>query len=114
MAAADPFQSSMNVLVFRTPDQVSTLLQGEVVILNVKSGKYYNLNPVGSRIWELIEQPASILSIVDAIAGEYDVERERCAADVDNMLRAMHAAGLVEVSTDPPSPGSDGPEDAAD
>lgn len=97
--AADSTQSITTMLVARSADQVSTLLQGEVVILNVKSGKYYNLNPVGSRIWELIEQPATVLSIVDAITAEYEVERERCAADVVNILQAMRAAGLVQISS---------------
>jgi hypothetical protein len=84
--------------VVRSVDQVSTLLEGEVVILNAKTGKYYSLNPVGSRIWELIERPVTFAAIVDAVTTEYEVDRGRCAADVDRILQAMLASGLIELN----------------
>lgn len=84
--------------ICRSADQVSTELQGEVVILNVKEGKYYNLNPVGSRIWQMIEQPASAETIVNAILEEYNVERQRCEEDVCKILLAMQASGLVDIT----------------
>ena len=97
MLASDAHQQLINSLVSRSADQVSTTLQDEVVILNVKTGKYYNLNPVGSRIWELIEQPASVNLIVDAIMNEYNVERERCLQDISNILQSMQGAGLIDM-----------------
>lgn len=103
-ASAMPNQPDTAVTVARSADQVSTLLQGEAVILNVKSGKYYNLNPVGSRIWDLIEQPQTIISIIDAITTEYEVERQRCEADVERILQSMQSAGLVVISTGGASP----------
>lgn len=86
----------LTMTIFRSSEQVSTLLQGETVILHVQSGKYYNLNPVGSRIWELIEQPVTIQSIIHVIESEYDVEHERCKADVLAVITSMQAAGLVQ------------------
>ena len=100
MVASIALQEWINTNISRSPDQVSTVLQGEVVILNVKSSKYYNLNPVGSRIWELLEQPNGFISIVDAIIAEYNVERDRCESDVTNILRAMYEAGLIQISKD--------------
>lgn len=87
--------------VSRSADQVSTVLQGEAVILNVKSGKYYSLNPVGSRLWELLETPSSVQALIDAITNEYDVEPERCAKDVVAVLQSMASAGLVQISGEP-------------
>ena len=36
------------------PDILSRILDGEAVLLDLASGTYFGLNPVGSRVWELI------------------------------------------------------------
>ena len=50
-----------------TKDQVSCDLAGEAAILNIKSGVYYGLDPVGARIWNLMQEPR---------AGRRDSERD--------------------------------------
>ena len=44
-------------VVVATKDQVSCDLAGEAAILNIKSGVYYGLDPVGARIWTLMQEP---------------------------------------------------------
>jgi len=102
MAASNGFSHIINAQISRSIDQVSTELQGEIVILNAKSGKYYNLNAVGSRIWGLIEQPCTTLSIIEAILNEYEVDRQQCEDDVCKVLLAMQHSGLVEIVVDTP------------
>lgn len=50
------FKLSGYSTVVTTKEQVSSDLAGEAVILNFKSGKYYGLNAVGSRVWNLIQE----------------------------------------------------------
>ena len=38
-------------------EQASCDLTGEAVILNLRSGQYFSLNDVGTRIWNLIQEP---------------------------------------------------------
>lgn len=71
---------------------------GEVVILDLKSGMYYGVDVVGAKVWTLIEQPASLCAIREAIMSEYDVDAERCDRDILAFVKQMQAAGLVEVS----------------
>ena len=70
-------------------------LNGEAVILSLKNGKYYGLNPVASRIWELIQAPLSMDEIQDAILLEYNVESEVCEQEVSGFLKQMTAEGLI-------------------
>jgi hypothetical protein len=84
-------------IVVAAEGQVSGDLAGETSILNIKSGVYYSLDPVGARIWSLIHEPRAVAEIQNAIANEYDVERERCARDVIVLLEELHAQGLIEV-----------------
>ena len=85
-------------LVRRSPDQVACDMGDEVVILDLKSGMYFGLDVVAASIWTVIEQPASLSAIRDAIMSEYDVDAETCDRDILTFLGQMQAAGLVEVS----------------
>jgi hypothetical protein len=84
-------------LVQRAADQIACDMGGEVVILDLKSGTYYGLDVVGARIWTLIEQPASIISIRDAIVAEFDVDDATCERDVVTFVERMQKAGLIEI-----------------
>jgi len=88
----------MASIVVATKDQVSSDLGGETVLLSMQSAMYYGLDEVGTRIWELLGQPIRVSDICDAIEREYDVERERCEADVLALLRDLAAKGLIEVT----------------
>ncbi|WP_404787087.1 lasso peptide biosynthesis PqqD family chaperone [Altericista sp. CCNU0014] len=91
------FLISQNSIVVAAPDQVSSDLAGESVILNLKSGTYYGLNEVGSFVWELIQEPKSVGEIYDTIQQEYEVEAQDCENDVRALLSDLLEAQLVEI-----------------
>lgn len=71
---------------------------GEAVILDLESGRYYSLNPVGARVWDLIQTPQSVSAIRDVLLAEYEVERARCEQDLLRLLGDMAVQGLIEVT----------------
>jgi hypothetical protein len=73
-------------------------LQGEAVLLNLKTGVYFGLNPIGSRIWALLADHGVIRDVIDAIVGEYDVEAPVCADDVIALVADMQKHALVTVT----------------
>jgi Coenzyme PQQ synthesis protein D (PqqD) len=95
--AVDPSLSLESVVVAAT-SQVSCSLGDESAILNMKNTVYYGLDPVGTRVWALLRQPRTIREMCDVIVDEYDVERPRCERDILELLEAMKAEGLVELS----------------
>ncbi len=80
-----------------TNDQVSCNLGEEAAILNTKKGIYYGLDPIGARIWKLLQTPRAIADIYTALLQEYDVEPERCQRDLLALLEDLLGAGLIEV-----------------
>ncbi len=78
-------------------EQVSRDLAGEAVILNTTSGVYYGLDAVGARIWDLVQQPATVQKLLDTILAEYDVEPKRAEHDLFELLRRLASEGLIEV-----------------
>jgi hypothetical protein len=91
-----PTISDRNVVV-AAKNQVSCDLAGEAAILNIESGVYYGLDPVGARIWTLMQEPREVVEIQNAITNEYDVEPEQCARDLVGLLEKLLAEGLIEL-----------------
>jgi hypothetical protein len=79
------------------PDQVSTELDGEVVILSLRSGGYYSLRNVSARIWALIHEPRSVAEVRDTVAAEYRTDPDRVEADAVEFLGSLADMGLAEV-----------------
>lgn len=94
----EPGLMNIHSVVTVSPDQVSCDLGGETAILNIKTGTYYGLDPLGARIWTLMAAPTSVAAIRDAILEEYEVEPARCEADVLELLSKLAAEGLIEIS----------------
>jgi hypothetical protein len=92
---------STHSIVVAAKDQVSCDLEGEAAILNLKNGVYYGLNPVGARVWELIQEPHTVVEVRDVVLEEYDVEPDCCERDLLALLEDLAAEGLLEVKNEP-------------
>ena len=90
-----PRTISRETTVVASRDQRSRDLGDEAVILG--GDTYYGLNPVGARVWSLIQEPRTVSDLCAAIAAEYDVERARCQRDVVDLLRTLADERLIEV-----------------
>jgi hypothetical protein len=88
---------SKDSIVTVTKEQVSCDLAGETAILDLKSGEYYGLNPVGARVWDLIQETRRVTDVLRIILDEYDVAAESCERDLLALITELHGKGLVEV-----------------
>lgn len=86
------------VRIFATQDHVSCDLCDEAAILHLKNGVYYGLNPVGARIWKLLQQPLTIGQLLERMLAEYDVDNKRLEADVRHLLGELAENDLIRVS----------------
>ena len=80
--------------------QLSSDLADEAVILDLKGGIYYGLNPVGVRVWNLLKKaPCSVGEIREVLLDEFDTSPEQCSRDLKALLKSLVDAGLIEVRT---------------
>lgn len=78
------------------PPQVMARTVGdETVILDLASGTYFGLDPVGARIWALIGEGKTLVAICTTMLEEYEVEREQLEADVLRLVAELVERGLV-------------------
>jgi hypothetical protein len=78
-------------------DQISCDLAGEAVILNLKNGTYYGLDPVGASVWSLIQEPKTFAEIRQALLGIYSVDDQVLASDLQELLVQFSEQGLIDV-----------------
>jgi hypothetical protein len=84
--------------VIRIPENV--LMQraaDEIVFLNLADNTYYGLEPIGSRMVELLLQRSSIADIVSQLATEYLATPDVLDRDVRLLVRDLVSSGLAEV-----------------
>jgi hypothetical protein len=72
-------------------------LQGESVILNLNSERYFGLDEVGTRFLTLLSEADSIQAAYDSLLEEYDVEPEVLRRDLTALLDELVEQGLVEI-----------------
>jgi hypothetical protein len=88
---------SIESIVYQIEDIVASDIDDEKVMMSVEKGQYYNLDPVGSRVWELIDKPVNVADLIDALLLKYDVDRETCERDVLAFLEKLREDGILQV-----------------
>ncbi|MGQ0586940.1 MAG: PqqD family protein [Gammaproteobacteria bacterium] len=81
----------------RTADDV--LIQtvvGEAVLLDLRSQKYFGLNEVGTRAWQLLQETGDAAAVYERLGREYDVDAAQLERDLDELFDRLLKAGLVE------------------
>jgi len=72
-------------------------LGGEAVLLNLETGKYYGLDEVGTRMWTLIIEHGCLEAAYQALLQEYEVEPERLAQDLVQLVDQLVSHGLLRL-----------------
>lgn len=65
------------------------------VLLDQRSGKYWQLNPSGALILSTLLEGGTPEAAADAVAARYPVDADRALADVRALLETLRAARLV-------------------
>lgn len=88
----------IDTLVFlRSPDSISTVLDGETVILDIRSDAYSSLNEVGTAVWNLLENQITFADIREILLAEFDVTTEECCENLISFLKELTDKKLIAV-----------------
>ena len=68
---------------------------GETVILDLASGTYYGLDPVGARIWQLMAEGQTLTQVCEVMLAEYEVTRGDIERDVLALVQTLMERQLV-------------------
>lgn len=79
----------------RNSKTISGRLHDEMVMMDLDKGKYFSLNQVATRIWELLENPSGIDQLCVVLSAEYEVDPDQCRRETEEVLGEMVRLGLV-------------------
>jgi hypothetical protein len=80
----------------RIPEEVLTSKVGEeTILLNLQTGMYHSLDPVGTRFLELLQRNSHLDEVHHALLGEFDVPAALLESDLLKLSQDMLARGLL-------------------
>jgi pyrroloquinoline quinone biosynthesis protein D len=72
-----------------------TILDDEVVLMNIDSGSFHALKGTGLAIWYLIDGQRDLVAIQTELQARYAVTAEACAPQVREFVDDLAKAGFV-------------------
>lgn len=76
-------------------DVLAAHLEGEAVLLDLETKRYYRLNATAARIWKGLEQSLEPPQIVNALVAEFTVDAATARTEVERALADLRTRGLV-------------------
>lgn len=72
-------------------------LDGESVLLNLETEKYFGLDSTGTRMWELVTTSPTIELAYGRLVEEFDVEPELLRNHLGELLSELRENGLLNI-----------------
>ncbi|MBF0232543.1 MAG: PqqD family protein [Desulfamplus sp.] len=88
----------MNTLITHvksSPDTLFQELSGEAVLLNLKTERYYGLDEVGMRMYQLLVENGNPELAVEKLLSEYEVDENTLRKDLTNLITQLNEQGLI-------------------
>ena len=81
-----------------SPEALFQELEGETVLLNLQSERYYGLDDVGTRMWQLLAENGDVAAAFAQLMKEYDVDAAQLEADLAALIGRLAEAGLLTIT----------------
>jgi len=76
-------------------DIAHEIIDGEAVIVNLKSGNYYSLDKTGAALWNFVTNGFHVFEIIEELAQRYEGSMAEIEASVSQLLVDMEKEGLI-------------------
>lgn len=81
----------------QNPRCPANVVAGEAAVVSEREGKLHTLDPVATRIWELLGEEGSTLeAVLEVLEAEYEGDAATIRADTEAFLAEAEAVGIVQ------------------
>jgi predicted transcriptional regulator len=87
----------LSATVIPSPEVLVQELDGEAVLLNLESERYFGLDDVGTRVWQHLLEHRRLERVCEEMQKEYDVDESTLRGDVLLLVEELIEAGIVTV-----------------
>jgi len=81
----------------QSPDALAAEVDGEIVLLNVATGFFHQLNGVGSYLWRQIADPRTIAELGARALLDFTADEAACRQEIRDFVQDLHGRGLVRI-----------------
>jgi hypothetical protein len=81
-----------------SPDVKANLMDGEAVLLDLKTGAYFGLNKVGAHIWQLYADGQTLQDVIAGVCQRFAVEPDRAERDTRALTQKLVERGLLLIA----------------
>ena len=92
-------KTSANAMWIVSPEVRSTYSEDGAVLLDIRKGLCYSLNPVAARVWSTVEGSLSgvdLRGLVDVMEAHYKISHEQLECDIGECLSKLENMGLIQ------------------
>lgn len=90
---------TLDSLVSRTQEILSSEMGQETVMLDAAKGTYFGMDAAGSAIWRMLEAPIRVADLCAKLQAQFIVSAEDCRRDVLEFLDQLREHGLLNVQS---------------
>lgn len=87
--------SAVPLLRFRSTSLV-TDVEGQAVLLDMRSERYFSLDGSGADILTVLREQHDWNAALDQLEADFDADRAELAADIRELVASLHAADLLD------------------
>ena len=82
-------------ILVQDSETVGADLDGGSVLLSLRAGAYFSLNPMASEIWQMLAEPCRVGQVFASLSDDHDVDARTLARDVTPFLQTLVDHRLV-------------------
>jgi hypothetical protein len=79
------------------PETMIRIIDGQAVLLSLKSERYFGLDEAATHMWQVLTESESIQAAYDTLLSQYNVNPETLRRDLSEWIDKLVENGLVEV-----------------
>jgi len=80
-----------------SPNVIHETIEGEVIVIDLRSGTYYSLREAGATVWHALEQGADEEEMLAELERHYDGSPDEMRTATRRLLDELEEEGLVRV-----------------
>ncbi len=84
-------------VIARSPSVVTSVVDGEILMMSIEEGRYFGLDDVAGDVWERLATPRSFAELVGELEADYDAGRAAIESDLRALIADMRARAVVVV-----------------
>jgi hypothetical protein len=79
----------------RNSDIIAAGISEQTILLDPADWTYVHFNETAARIWEALDEPRSVATLIDTLMRDYAVDRSTCEREVEAFVADMTGRGFI-------------------